>query len=178
MQVRLLHITGSEPLQIPPRVVRLEGRARGFQARLTGKTKFFSDGKHGGTAEALAAVTQFMAEWYKEHPKETTKRHKLATAPNPTKQSTLPRSLWIAGEDNLLPPGITGIYTDARKGRPRHSYRVHVPIFGEKAKTVSVYIGSGRLTEDQRVEGYWKAVAVRKKAQREYNRAKKEFEGG
>jgi hypothetical protein len=127
MKVRKVRIPSGKTFTVPQGVQRIDSTTtHGWQVRYQG-TKFFSDGVHGGAAEALAAATRELL-------------NRIATLPAPVtlKRSPSPK------KTSDLPAGISGPIVVSRGNHwPLAAiFSVTLPQYGAEPKVKKVYIGT------------------------------------
>ena len=148
MKQRKVKIYSGKTFTVPQGVQRIDSTTtHGWQVRYQG-TKFFSDGVHGGPAEALAAATKELLTRIATLPAPVT----LKRAPSPNKTSN-------------LPAGISGpIVVSRGNAWPRAAiFSVTLPVYGVGPKVKKVYIG----TENTYSQRRYRAALAEAKSLRE-----------
>lgn len=156
MKTRDVVIHTGERFRVPPHIQRIDHRStHGWQLRYGG-TKLYSDGSAGARA-ALEAATQELAR-------------RMARLPAPTRLQQQP-----SGRKRTdLPVGISGPVVRRRPGSQTldSSLSVSLPRFGEAPLRRSVFIGTqNTYTPERYLAALAKAIALRERAERAYQRA-------
>lgn len=156
MKVRTAVIFNGDVYQVPQGIQRIDHRAtHGWQLRYGG-TRLFSDHTNDGSGAA---------ESLKKATKELLKR--IAALPAPSSLQRAPSS----SKSNGLPVGISGPVLRKRGATGAHdaSLSVLLPVFGEKARRTSVYIGTEKTYTLARYHAALaRAVAMREEAEQAY----------
>jgi len=156
MRQRKVKIHTGKSFTVPTGVQRIDSDStHGWQVRYQG-TKFFSDGVHGGPAEALAVANKELFNRIATMPAPVT----LKRAPSPNKTSH-------------LPAGISGPIIVNRRDNSRSAIlSVTLPRYGEDPGLLRIYIGTETTYNQRRYrEALAKAKAARAEAVAAYEAA-------
>jgi hypothetical protein len=156
MKVRTTVIFNGDTYQVPQGIQRIDHRAtHGWQLRYGG-TRLFSD--HSKDGSGAAAALQMAT-------KELLKR--IAALPAPSSLQRAPSS----NKANQLPVGISGPVLRKRgaAGASDASLSVLLPLFGQKARRTTIYIGTEKTYTLERYEAALaRAVTLRQAAEVAY----------
>jgi hypothetical protein len=159
LKFRKVTIFNGKSFKVPQCVQRIDVRStHGWQLRYGG-TKFFNDASSDGSGAkaALAAATAELVKRIQKLPAP----YQLQRKPNHSK-------------GNNLPVGISGPVVRQRRGSSIRdcSLSISIPVYGEKAKRRSVYIGTEKTYTPERFEAaLQRAMVMRSKAEEAYQRA-------
>lgn len=153
MRQRKVKIYTGKSFNVPTGVQRIDSDStHGWQVRYQG-TKFYSDGVHGGPAEALSAATKDLFNRIATMPAPVT----LKRQPSPNKTSN-------------LPAGISGpiLHTGGRSA----VFSVTLPVWGEVPKVRAIVIGNRQTYNSRRFrEALAEAKSLREEAVAAYEAA-------
>lgn len=159
LKFRKVTIFNGKQFKVPQCVQRIDVRStHGWQLRFGG-TKFFNDGSPDGSGAkaSLAAATAELVKRINKMPAP----YMLQRKPNYSKSSN-------------LPVGISGPVVRQRRGSAIRdcSLSISIPVYGDKAKRRSVYIGTEQTYTPERFQAALeRATAMRTKAEEAYQRA-------
>lgn len=160
MKYRKVEIFTGKSFRVPEHIQRIDHEStHGWQLRYGKRTKMFSDFSADGKG-ARAALALAEAELLR----------RIDALPAP---SRLRRDV-SANKSTDLPVGVSGPIARQRAGRnfAEYSFGVTIPRFGAKPTNRSVYIGTESTYSEERVAlALAKAIELRNKAQRAYQRA-------
>ncbi len=156
MKVRTTVIFNGDTYQVPQGIQRIDHRAtHGWQLRYGG-TRLFSDHTKDGSGAAASL---------QKATKELLKR--INALPAPSSLQRAPSS----NKANELPVGISGPVLRKRgaAGASDASLSVLLPVFGEKARRTTIYIGTEKTYTLERYEAALaRAIAMRQAAEAAY----------